>query len=203
MNKLYPINEIFFSLQGEGHNAGRAAVFIRLSGCNLQCPFCDTDHSRHVMMSAKEIILEAEKYDCGFVVLTGGEPSLWIDQDLIDRLHEHFEIAIETNGTHQLPNNIDWITLSPKQHSVQGAQVVIDRCNELKLIWEAGFDADKMNDLIENEYGHIAHSEIYIQPCDTGSITRNKEIIKDAVDYCLNNTDVKLSVQLHKILNIK
>ena len=93
------INEIFYSLQGEGYHTGTPAIFVRFSGCNLKCDFCDTQHEEGKMMTDDEIIAEVKKYPAVTVVLTGGEPSLWIDDELIDRLHEAGKyVTIETNG---------------------------------------------------------------------------------------------------------
>ena len=105
----YRIHEIFYSLQGEGANTGMPAVFVRFSGCNLHCPFCDTDFASYQEMEVEEILDSIEEYPSDFIVLTGGEPSLQIDNALIEALHEHDKvIAIETNGTHSLPADIDW-----------------------------------------------------------------------------------------------
>lgn len=94
------INEIFYSLQGEGYHTGTPAIFVRFSGCNLKCDFCDTQHEEGKMMTDDEIIAEVKKYPAVTVVLTGGEPSLWIDDELIDRLHQAGKyVTIETNGT--------------------------------------------------------------------------------------------------------
>ena len=101
------INEIFYSLQGEGYHTGTPAVFIRFSGCNLKCSFCDTRHEEGVLMSDDEIIAEVGKYPAVTVILTGGEPSLWIDEVFIDRLHQAGKyVCIETNGTNPLPPKI-------------------------------------------------------------------------------------------------
>ena len=111
------INEIFHSLQGEGYNTGTAAVFVRFSGCNLRCHFCDTDHSNGTVMSERQIIEAVMQYPLApLVVLTGGEPSLFIDHDFVALLKHYTgkQIAIETNGTNTLPDNLDWVTLSPK-----------------------------------------------------------------------------------------
>ena len=109
------INEIFYSLQGEGYHTGTPAVFIRFSGCNLKCSFCDTQHEAGTLMTDDEIIAEVSKYPAVTVILTGGEPSLWIDDALIDRLHKAGKyVCIETNGTRPLPESIDWVTCSPK-----------------------------------------------------------------------------------------
>ena len=109
------INEIFYSLQGEGFHTGTPAVFVRFSGCNLKCGFCDTQHEEGRMMSDDEIVSEVCKYPCRMVILTGGEPGLWIDGKLTAALHAVGKyIAIETNGTCVLPEDIDWVTCSPK-----------------------------------------------------------------------------------------
>ena len=122
------VNDIFYSLQGEGRNTGRAAIFIRFAGCNLKCPFCDTDFAQYEEMSDEDILNRIKSYPSHFVVLTGGEPSLQVDRQLVDLLHKHgYELAMETNGTHPIVDGIDWITCSPKGNTV------IKRCNELKL----------------------------------------------------------------------
>ena len=127
------INEIFYSLQGEGYHTGTPAIFVRFSGCNLKCDFCDTQHEEGTMMTDEEIITKVKKYPAVTVVLTGGEPSLWIDDQLIDLLHQAGKyVTIETNGTHPLPASIDWVTCSPKQ----GAKLAIDRMNEVKVVYE-------------------------------------------------------------------
>lgn len=110
------INEIFYSLQGEGHHTGVPSVFVRFSGCNLKCPFCDTRHEEGSMMADEDIIAEIRRYPARWIILTGGEPSLHIDEDFIEKLKTGTGklIAIETNGTHPLPKGIDWVTVSPK-----------------------------------------------------------------------------------------
>ena len=113
------INEIFYSLQGEGFHTGTPCVFIRFSGCNLKCRFCDTKHEDGTMMTDEEILDYISQFPSNNIILTGGEPSLWIDQSLIDKLHEAGKyIALETNGTNTLPSGIDWITCSPKEGSI-------------------------------------------------------------------------------------
>ena len=102
------VNEIFYSLQGEGFFTGTPSIFIRFSGCNLKCPFCDTDHSPHTEMSPQEIAKASSAYPATHVVLTGGEPSLQVTEELIELLHAEGKfVAIETNGTHPIPDNID------------------------------------------------------------------------------------------------
>ena len=157
------------------------------------------------MLTAEQIITEIKKYNCGFVVLTGGEPSLFIDQEIIDLLHKHyFEIAVETNGTHKLPEDIDWITLSPKAHirELKNAAIKQRKCDEIKLIWE---DLADMYEIADDYYikFNCGIGNYYIQPCDTGDEKRNKQLLEEAVKFCLDNPEWRLSVQLHKILGIK
>ena len=115
MQPMKRINDIFYSLQGEGYNTGRAAVFIRFAGCNLRCSFCDTEFDTYREMTDEEIITAIKDYPARFVVLTGGEPTLQVDEAFVDLLHQHgFEVAMESNGTRPAPKNLDWLTVSPK-----------------------------------------------------------------------------------------
>lgn len=129
------INEIFYSLQGEGFHVGTPAVFVRFSGCNLKCEFCDTRHEEGVMMSDEEILEQVCQYPCKTVILTGGEPGLWVDEDLVAALHKAGKyVCIETNGTCVLPESIDWVTCSPKL----GASLRVCRMDEVKVVFRAG-----------------------------------------------------------------
>ena len=134
------INEIFYSLQGEGANTGIPAVFVRFSGCNLRCSFCDTQHENGSMMSDDEIVAEVNRYPkARIVVLTGGEPSIFIDREFVEKmkLATGKTIAIETNGTTPLPDNIDWVTLSPKTGFDGGDMkpLLLSECDELKVVY--------------------------------------------------------------------
>lgn len=200
MAKTYRVNEIFYSLQGEGRWAGHPALFLRLSGCNLRCPFCDTDFHDYREMTAGEIIrqLNTESRQCRFLVVTGGEPSLQLDDALVDALHaEGFFVTMETNGTHEPPENIDWVTLSPKNGFVDGAEVVIKYADEVKVIFDAEHDvADLANAKVECLYR-------YLQPCDVGNDRRNKEILDLCVEYIKQHPQWNLSLQQHKIINVR
>ena len=190
------INEIFYSLQGEGHNVGRAAVFVRFSGCNRRCPFCDTEHESYSEMTDEEIAQRMCAYPSRFAVLTGGEPLLQADETFIDLLHRHgFTVAVETNGTLPLPANIDWSTVSPK------APTVVRRCDELKVVFRQE-DKELPIDLSLNPDG-IEASHYYLQPCDTGNAERNKRIMEAAVGYIKAHPEWRLSLQTHKLIGIK
>ena len=193
----YRINEIFYSLQGEGRNTGRAAVFVRFSGCNLRCPFCDTDFKEYTEMTADEILETIRPWKrCGFVVLTGGEPSLQTDDDLVEALHqEGFYIAMETNGTHSVPEGIDWVTVSPKA----GSEVVIDRADELKVV----FDGKENPDSPLTTHHLPLTTQKYLQPCDTGNEEQNRQIIQQCVEYIKEHPEWRLSLQTHKLIDIR
>lgn len=189
------VNEIFYSLQGEGFHTGTAAVFVRLSGCNLRCPFCDTDHQQGTEMTEEDIVEAVSKHPARLVVVTGGEPSLFLTESLVERLHNAGRyVAVETNGTHPLPSNVDWITLSPKDAFVENAAPAISRCNEIKVV----FDGRDIPD-----YSHIDTQHRFLQPCDTGDCERNASIIEGAISYILSHPEWRLSLQTHKIINIQ
>ena len=176
------INEIFYSLQGEGFYTGTPAVFIRFSGCNLKCSFCDTRHETGTLMSDEAILEAISAYPSDFVVLTGGEPSLWIDQPFIDRLHEAGKyISIETNGTHPLPDGIDWVTCSPK-----GAPIRLTHIDEVKVVYTG-------QDL--TAYSHLKARWHFLQPCSC----QNTQAV---IDYILRHPEWRLSLQTHKLVNI-
>ena len=189
------INNIFYSLQGEGRNTGRAAVFIRFAGCNLRCSFCDTEFETYREMSCEEIMAEVEALlphtSClkPLVVLTGGEPTLQVDETFVDFLHEHgYEVAMESNGTRPAPKNLDWLTVSPKQKPVH------QRCSEVKVVFT---DADHVSDFgLEADY-------YYLQPCDTGDAQRNKVITQTCVEYIKQHPQWRLSLQTHKLIDIE
>lgn len=184
------VNDIFYSLQGEGRNTGRAAIFIRFSGCNLKCPFCDTDFSAYEELSDEDILARISGYPSKFVVLTGGEPSLQVDAPFIELLHAHgYELAMETNGTHAIADGIDWITCSPKGNTV------IKKCNELKCIFDE-------HTAIPDDHGIEADYK-YLQPCDVQDNGRNAIIVKRCFDYILQHPEWRLSLQTHKLAGFK
>lgn len=210
----YRVKEIFHTLQGEGMRAGRAAVFCRFSGCNLWtgraedrsravCLFCDTDFvgcdgpGGGVFSDAAALaaaILAAFPYDRGpdyrrYVVFTGGEPALQLDEALMDILHAHeCELAIETNGTLPLPAGLDWVTVSPKA----GAGLVVTEGDELKLVWP-------QKGIAPEDYEGLGFSHLLMQPCD-GDDRAAAEA--EAVRWCLAHPRWRLCLQTHKYLGI-
>ena len=196
---MYKINELFHSLQGEGYNTGTASVFIRLSGCNLHCAFCDTRHDEGTMMSLPEIVEQVMRYpNAPLIVLTGGEPSLWIDEDFVAglKMMTGKRIAIETNGTRPLPHGIDWVTLSPKTGlgSSGDLPVVLTRCDELKVVY-LGQDL--------TQYNNITADHRYLQPCWVSNENDRKRNMQDTVQAVLQHPEWRLSLQIHRILDIQ
>jgi len=209
---VYAIKEAFYTLQGEGRHAGRAAVFCRFAGCNLWsgreedrsgavCRFCDTDfvgvdgENGGKFRDAGELAaLLARLWGAGrerrFVVLTGGEPMLQVDAALIEALHaEGFEIALETNGTLSVPAEIDWICVSPKA----GAPLAQTSGQELKLVFpQAGAEPELYEDL---DFEHFL-----LQPMDGPEILGNT---KAAIDHCLAHPRWRFCLQTHKIIGVK
>ena len=193
------INEIFYSIQGEGMNTGRPAVFVRLAGCNLKCPFCDTDFSKSEEMTVEQIVDEVCKIGnrCGFVVLTGGEPTLQDCIQLIDDLQRcGFHVAMESNGTRRAPYNVNWLTISPKTLFVDGEASKIRQlqCDEVKVVFDGVHEP--------YDFG-ITAKYYYLQPCDTGDPVTNEVIIQQCVEYIKNHPQWKLSLQTQKILNVR
>ncbi|MGQ0633501.1 MAG: 7-carboxy-7-deazaguanine synthase [Planctomycetaceae bacterium] len=220
----YAVKELVYTLQGEGAQTGRAAVFCRFAGCNLWtgeeadrdqavCRFCDTDlvgtdgpgGGRFECALALAETIE-RIWDCGarspaaeafargagsrpFVVFTGGEPALQLDRDLVDELHSRgFEIAIETNGTLDLPAGIDWVCVSPKAGTV--LRVVAG--DELKLVHpQAGAEPER--------YAKLAFRRFYLQPLDGPERAAHT---RETVAYCLSHPQWRISLQTHKILGI-
>lgn len=196
---MFRINEIFCSLQGEGFHTGTPAVFVRFSGCNLHCAFCDTQHQTGVLMSARAIIGEINKYpNAPLVVLTGGEPSLFIDEAFVAelRIKTCKYIAIETNGTRPLPTNIDWVTCSPKTGFIGGdaEPCLLKQCDELKVVY-LGQDLKQYDDIIA-QYR-------FLQPCFSDNESQRESNTKACVEAVLNHPGWRLSLQTHRILNIR
>ena len=209
----YSVKEIFYTIQGEGYNAGRVAVFCRFSGCNLWsglerdrntavCQFCDTefvgtDGAGGKFATEVELVDRVEQIwvdgsgDKGgrFIVCTGGEPLLQLDERLVQELHSRgFYIAVETNGTQLAPRGIDWITVSPKA----GAEVVLSSGNELKLVYP-------QESALPERFSELDFENFFLQPMDGPSIAENTQRV---IQYCHANPQWRVSVQTHKILGV-
>ena len=211
----YAVKEIFYTLQGEGANTGRPAVFCRFAGCNLWtgrepdrdtavCRFCDTQfvgvdgEGGGTFASANDLAAAIEqhwpiaRHDSRFVVCTGGEPLLQLDEPLIDALHQRgFEIAVETNGTRQPPLGINWLCVSPKA----GAALAIERGDELKLV----YPQDEPQAAPER-FEHMDFKHFFLQPMDGPHAQRNVQL---AIAYCLAHPRWRLSLQTHKALGLR
>jgi 7-carboxy-7-deazaguanine synthase (Cx14CxxC type) len=206
----YAVKEIFYTLQGEGLRAGRPAVFCRFAGCNLwsgreedreraTCRFCDTDFvgtdgalgGRYEAQALAAQIAALWPADQGprYVVLTGGEPLLQVDEPLLQALHaEGFEIALETNGSLPVPPGVDWICVSPKA----GADWVQRRGHELKLVFP-------QPGLMPADIGEVDFEHLLLQPMDSPLRAQHT---RAAIDWCMAHPRWRLSLQTHKILNI-
>lgn len=189
------VNEIFYSLQGEGGRVGQASIFIRLAKCNLACDFCDTDFERGVKMSVEEVLAEIEKYGCKWIIWTGGEPTLQLTDAIVTRFKEEGYLqAIETNGTRRVPAGIDYITCSPKQY-FEKVRELIPVVDELRFPIQKG---DSLPDI-----SVLPKTERYL----LSPIFDNQEIIQENVDYCVTlvkeNPPWALSLQVHKLIGIR
>lgn len=188
------INEIFYSLQGEGFWTGTPIVFVRFASCNLNCSFCDTDWTGFKEMTPKEIVTEILRFPARRVCLTGGEPCLQATSEFVELLHqEGFTVHMETNGTILPPQGIDWITLSPKDQFVSEAKPVLKECNELKVLFPSN----------PQEYDCIRADYRFLQPIDSSDKQLSQENLKSTMDYLMEHPEWRLSLQTHKILNIK
>jgi len=207
---------MFYSLQGEGRNTGRAAVFVRFAGCNLRCPFCDTEFDTYREMTAEEIVMEINSLGpqpsalspqpsalSPLVVLTGGEPTLQVDEAFVDLLHQHgYEVAMESNGTRPAPKNLDWLTVSPK---VLGDKLPASgewrQPDELKVVFDENTDPEAY---LLHFSSLVSPSKplLYLQPCDTGDAVRNKTVIQACVAYIKQHPKWRLSLQTHKLIDI-
>ena len=191
------INEIFYSLQGEGFYTGTAAVFIRFSGCNLKCPFCDTSHEQGGELTEEDNCQEITGYPCRHVVLTGGEPMLQLTERLITMLHNAGKfIQVETNGTIPIESHlpIDWVTCSPKFDFCSRGKLRLQRIDELKVVYQ-GQDM--------SVYEGIDAKEYYLQPCDTKDASGNSRIVAGSIDYIKGHPQWHLSLQTQKIIHVR
>ena len=209
----YTVKEIFYTVQGEGTHTGRPAVFCRFAGCNLWtgreqdrasaiCKFCDTDFvgvgpdggKFRDAASLTEAVASRwpslNGHGRRFVVCTGGEPLLQLDEAAIDAFHERgFEVAIETNGTLEPPPGVDWICVSPKA----GSETILRRGNELKLVYPQPSAEPEV-------FANAEFEQFYLQPMDGPELEENTQL---ALEYCLAHPQWKLSLQTHKLVGIR
>lgn len=189
------VNEIFYSLQGEGARTGESFVFIRLSGCNLNCSFCDTDYSSGSFMSVEEILDKINSYGCNRILWTGGEPTLQLTDEIVSFFKEKgYWQAIETNGTHSVPSGIDYITCSPKE-DFGTIRERIPEVNELRFPMQAG---DPLPDISQ-----LPKAEKYLlSPVFNGNI-----LVPENVFHCIELIKTHptwgLSLQIHKLIGIR
>ena len=211
------VNETFLSLQGEGYFTGTPAFFLRLSGCNLKCSFCDTQHQTYREMTEDEILLEAVHSGMHHIVITGGEPALQLTQSLVDSLHRAgLFVQVETNGTLPLPDGIDWVTCSPKAlKTLSNSQSLSNsplkgekpgkglKIDELKVLYKG--EGDNPERLLESLPfgGDGGGPRLYLQPLDTGDAEQNRAILRSCIDYIMQHPRWRLSLQTHKLLGIK
>ncbi|WP_271007742.1 7-carboxy-7-deazaguanine synthase [Paucibacter sp. B51] len=209
----YAVKEIFYTLQGEGAQAGRASVFCRFAGCNLWsgreedraravCNFCDTDFvgtdgqgggkfaTAEALADAIASRWPSDRPGRPYVVCTGGEPLLQVDVPLIEALHARgFEIAVETNGTQPAPEGLDWICVSPKAD----AELVLTRGHELKLVYPQPLARPE-------RFAGLDFQHFFLQPLDSVLKTQHT---REVVDYCMQHPQWRMSVQMHKVIGIE
>lgn len=192
------VNEIFYSIQGEGAMTGTPAVFVRFAGCNLKCPFCDTEHEPYREMTPQEIVREVCQYPASLVIITGGEPTMQLTDDLVRMFHEEQKlVAVETNGTSMKGLRwVDWITCSPKRMFVnaKAAIPVLTKADEVKVVFDGVQPVEAFG---------IAATHYYLQPCDTGDTAKNAEIIEKCINYIKENPKWRMSLQTQKILKVR
>ncbi len=228
--KTYAINECFYSPQGEGHRVGTMNVFLRFAGCNLQCVdaaqmdrplrgneidagfFCDTDFHHGQKLTLDEVLDLVKKTDesravskngCGWVICTGGEPTLQLDADLVGALHRlGYRIAIETNGTHLPPPAIDWISCSPKHSS----KVVLECADEIRVVLKAGEEPDTHGVKAQHRFVSPAFRAPTADKI-AGFHGSHEDLDPEAVRWCLgfirHNPLWRISIQTHKILGVR
>ena len=217
--KTYRVNNIFYSLQGEGHNTGRAAVFVRFAGCNLRCDFCDTEFDSYTEMTGEEIMAKVSSFTppsgmahgssllegvgeaLPLIVLTGGEPTLQVGEDFVEMLHVHgYEVAMESNGTRPAPKNLDWLTVSPKDGEGFKPKGEWRLPDEMKIVFDENTDPEAF---LTSPFTQHPSPKLYLQPCDTGDPERNRRITAAAVDYIKRHPQWCLSLQTHKLIGIE
>ncbi len=189
------VNEIFYSLQGEGRRQGEASIFIRLTMCNLSCDFCDTNFEDGKEMSIDEILEHIKQYPCQWIIWTGGEPTIQLTDECLARFREAgYKQAIETNGTRQVPSFIDYISCSPKMN-YEKIKLKVPFANEIRIPIKRGDILPDISTLPQAD-------NYFLSP-----IFDEDRLNKDNIDYCVDiikkNSRWKLSLQVHKLIHIE
>ncbi len=189
------VNEIFYSLQGEGGRTGHPSIFIRLSKCNLSCSFCDTEYESGVKMTLEEVTNKIAEYPCEWIIWTGGEPTLQLTDEVVAHFKEKgYKQAIETNGTRRVPNGLDYITCSPKQN-FELVRKLIPEVDELRFPISAG---DPLPDI-----SILPKSKQYMLSPIFDDLKVIPENVKYCVDLVMKNPEWSLSLQTHKLIGIE
>jgi len=204
LNTTLKVNEIFFSIQGEGGRAGEASIFIRLAGCNLKCPFCDTFHDPYTEMTIQQILDDIGRYPCEWIVWTGGEPLMQLTKEIINLFWRNsYKQALETNGTLFIPKGFDYVTISPKVKNWWDTNKLnLEFLNiESKVPIEIRFPVKKGDSMpFLPEYKQCSY---FISPI----FSENEKETRDNINYCISlvkqNNRFKLSVQLQKLLGFQ
>ncbi|HLP04373.1 MAG TPA: 7-carboxy-7-deazaguanine synthase QueE [Paludibacter sp.] len=190
--------EIFNSIQGEGANVGRSATFIRLSNCNKNCSFCDTDWSGGVEMTIGDVLAEVRKHASSMIIWTGGEPTLQLTSEILNHFKDYYQ-AIETNGTNPVPEGIDYVSCSPKV-GVETLNANFQSVGEFRFPVVAGDEIPSIDDLPRAK-------NYFLSPVFDGELKRRMETNRANLDYCLSviarEPRWRLSVQLHKLLDVQ
>lgn len=198
MTRELPVNEIFYSLQGEGGQSGRAMIFIRLSGCNLRCSYCDTDFDDRMMMTPEDILSEIVQYPSREILWTGGEPTLFLTDDTVDFFHRAgYRQSVETNGTRSVPQGIDYITCSPKPEAIKGLRGrFIHGVQEIR--WPLQLHGELPPSLADLPQA----DRYFVSPVEEEGVSPS-DAVQRCVSYVLAHPEWELSVQLHKVLGFK
>ena len=197
--EIYPIVEIFHSVQGEGYHSGESSIFVRFGRCNLRCEWCDTDFDVFENMNIEEITNTIFEYNCKKIIFTGGEPALQNLEPLINTLRPMgYTFSIETNGTVEIPNGlIDWICVSPKDQLYPNVSIKQRSGDELKCVY-VGQDLS-IYDQLKNGFNHL-----YLQPCydETKDVIWNGISFRQTVEVVKKNPEWNLSLQTHKWMGV-
>lgn len=189
------VNEIFYSLQGEGHRSGEPSIFVRLSGCDMECGFCDTEFESGKEMSVDEIHNTIAAWPCRWIVWTGGEPLLQLTQQAVGFFNKlGYYQAIETNGNHTAPDGLSWIACSPKVAEHVLKKNFPDGVDELRYVRHAGQPAVPVPSITAKEY--------YLSPMFKGDKIDSANL-RNCIRLCLENPQWRLSVQMHKLFKIQ